>query len=168
MITCRRPSASVQSVPGRTGSQRSATAAACVRRGSTTTSGASERANARMDRQNAELSDCAGFVPQMNRHSVTPGTMSASTVQPNVSASIQMRGFQQICPMPMLLGLPNRFMKRCSGQNEACGPPMALASVSGPCSSASARRRAAMSSSASSQLTRSHSLPPRSPARRSG
>ena len=77
-----------------------------------TTSAASDLENWMMERQNAELSDCAGFVPQMNRQSVRPGTMSASTVQPNVTASIQIRGFQQICPMPMLLGDPNRFMNR--------------------------------------------------------
>ena len=128
-----KASASVQSVPGRTGSQISASAATCVRRGSMTTSDASVLENWMMARQNAELSDCAGLVPHMNRHSVKPGVMSASTVHPNVSASIQMRGFQQIWPIPMLLGLPNRFMKRWSGQNDACGPPMALASVSGPC-----------------------------------
>ena len=118
--------------------------------------------------QNAELSDCAGLVPHSTRHSVSPGTISASTDQPNVAISIHTRGFQQICPIPMLLGEPNRFMKRCSGQNDAWGPPMALASVSGPLSAASAASRSAMSSRATSQLTRSHFPLPRSPTRRNG
>ena len=138
-----------------------------VKRGSITTSGTSERPIAMSERQNIELSDSAGFVPQMNTQPVS-GVMSASTVQPNVMTSIQMRGFQQICPMPMLFGEPNSVMKRCSGQNEACGPPIIEASVPGPCCSASCARRAAMSSSASSQLTRSHALAPRSPTLRSG
>ena len=94
--------------------------------------------------------------------------MSASTVQPKVSTSIQMRGFQQICPMPMLLGDPNSVMNRCKGQNDVWGPPIIDASVPGPCSAASAARRAAMSSSASSQETSSHAPEPRSPTRRSG
>ena len=99
---------------------------------------------------------------------MSPGTISGSTVQPKVTMSIQIRGFQQICPMPMLFGEPKRLMNRWSGQNEQCGPPMALARVAGPCSSASAESRAAMSSSASSQLTRSHRPLPRSPTRRRG
>ena len=169
MMTLSMPRASVQSVPGLGASHRSAQPATCVKRGSTHTSVmSSDLPAARMVCQNAELSDCAGFVPQMNSASVTPNTMLASPVQPNVMASIQMRGFQQIWPMPMLLGLPNKFMKRCSGQKLACGPPIMLASVPGPCSSRSAVRRRAMSSSASSQLTRSHSPEPRSPTRRSG
>ena len=85
----------------------------------------------RIDCHQSELSDSAGFVPQMKTHSVS-SLMSASIVQPNVSASIQMRGFQQICPIPMLFGEPNMFMKRCSGQNDACGPPIMDASVSEP------------------------------------
>jgi len=163
------PSASVQSVPGFGASHRSAQPATCVNRGSTHTSVMSSDLPARrIVCQKAELSDCAGLVPHMKSASVTPNSMLASPVQPNVMASIQMRGFQQICPMPMLLGLPNRFMKRCSGQKLACGPPIMDASVPAPCSSRSALRRLAMSSSASSQLTRSHSPLPRSPTRRRG
>ncbi len=132
-----------------------------------TTSGTSDFPTFSSARQNAELSDSAGFVPQMSTQPVS-SVMSASTVQPKVSTSIQMRGFQHIWPMPMLLGEPNSVMNRCSGQNEVCGPPIMDARVPGPCSARSASKRLAISSRASSQLTRSHWPLPRSPTRLSG
>ena len=57
MITCMNANASVQSVPGRTGSHTSASAAAWVRRGSMTTKAASDFASLMIERQNSELSD---------------------------------------------------------------------------------------------------------------
>ncbi len=145
MITCQKAQRQdAQSVPAARAATRRPRPPPRVRRGSTTTSAAPARGErAGWSCQNAELSDCAGFVPHMHealrhpRHDV-----GLHRPAERARRSIHTRGFQQICPMPMLLGRaeqvheavqrPERRMRAADGARQRLRPAAQPASARQP------------------------------------